>query len=155
MVGKRKTKPVIEINVDEVEKLAGQGLTDQQIACCLGISRRTLASRKKDFAQIAHAIKKGKAKGIATVTNVLFEKITKEKNISAIIFYLKSQAGWQEPQVVKQDIHVQNMDQVYKQLDEILATGKESARLENQKAEMIERQRLLQEEDYDLIKNDK
>lgn len=149
MVDKKKTKPAIEINLAEVERLAGQGLTDQQIADSLGISRRTLANRKKDSAQIAQAIKRGKAKGIETVTNALFHKITKERNTTAIIFYLKAQAGWKETQLIEQkhDVKLQSMDQVYKQLDEILASGQERDRIATQKAEMLKRKQLLDEED--------
>ena len=92
------TKPKIHIDLKQVESLAANGLTDEQIALALGISRTTLASRKRENEQFVQAIKKGKAKGIAVVTNKLMESI-KVGNITAMIFFLKTQAGWKETNV--------------------------------------------------------
>jgi len=89
------TKPKIHIDLKQVESLAANGLTDEQIASALGISRTTLASRKRENEQFVQAIKKGKAKGVAVVTNKLMESI-KGGNITAMIFFLKTQAGWKE-----------------------------------------------------------
>jgi hypothetical protein len=41
------------------------------------------------------AIKRGKAKGIVTITNALYEK-AKEGDNTAMIFYLKNRAGWRD-----------------------------------------------------------
>ena len=73
-------------------------MTDEQIASALGISRTTLASRKRENEQFVQAIKKGKAKGIALVTNKLMESI-KGGNMTGMIFFLKTQAGWKETNV--------------------------------------------------------
>ena len=97
---KRKTKPRIEINLDVVEGLAAQGLSDTQIAQVLGISRSTLVKRKRESAQFTQAINRGKAKGIAKVTQKLFEKIN-QNDLGAIIFYLHCQGGWSEKQKVE------------------------------------------------------
>lgn len=94
---KKRTKPKIEIDLKQVEALAANGLTMQQIADSLGISRTTLQMRKAENEQFEQAIKRGKAKGIAIVTNKLMEQI-KSGNTTAIIFFLKSQAGWKESQ---------------------------------------------------------
>ena len=95
---KKITKPKIEINIKQVEALAARGLTQQQIADSLGISESTLYTNKRENVDFAEAIKRGKAKGIATVTNKLFAKI-EEGNLTATIFYLKTQAGWKETSV--------------------------------------------------------
>lgn len=95
---KRVTKPKIEIDLAKVEALAANGLTQQQIADSLGISERTLYKNKKENAEIAEAIKRGRNKGIAYVTNALMSKI-KSGNVTAMIFYLKTQAGWKETNV--------------------------------------------------------
>jgi len=92
------TKPKIHIDLKQVESLAANGLTDEQIASALGISRTTLASRKRENEQFVQAIKKGKAKGVAVVTNKLMESI-KGGNITGMIFFLKTQAGWKETNV--------------------------------------------------------
>ena len=87
------TKPKIQIDLAKVESLAANGLTHEQIAAALGISERTLRSRKGEIADFADAIKRGKAKGIALVTNKLMESI-KGGNMTGMIFFLKTQAGW-------------------------------------------------------------
>ena len=92
------TKPKIHIDLKQVESLAANGLTDEQIASALGISRTTLANRKRENEQFVQAIKRGKAKGIALVTNKLMESI-KGGNMTAMIFFLKTQAGWKETNV--------------------------------------------------------
>jgi len=93
------TKPKIQIDLAKVESLAANGLTQEQIAAALGISERTLRSRKGEIADFADAIKRGKAKGIALVTNKLMESI-KGGNMTGMIFFLKTQAGWKETQVI-------------------------------------------------------
>lgn len=97
---KKQTKPKIEIDLKQVEALAANGLTMQQIADSLGISRTTLQMRKAENEQFEQAIKRGKAKGIAIVTNKLMEQI-KSGNTTAMIFFLKSQAGWKETQITE------------------------------------------------------
>ena len=92
------TKPKIHIDLKKVESLAANGLTQEQIASALGISERTLRSRKGEIADFADAIKRGKAKGIALVTNKLMESI-KGGNMTGMIFFLKTQAGWKETNV--------------------------------------------------------
>ena len=92
------TKPKIQIDLKQVESLAANGLTDEQIASALGISRTTLANRKRENEQFVQAIKRGKAKGIALVTNKLMESI-KGGNMTGMIFFLKTQAGWKETNV--------------------------------------------------------
>ena len=92
------TKPKIHIDLKQVESLAANGLTDEQIASALGISRTTLSNRKRENEQFVQAIKKGKAKGIALVTNKLMESI-KGGNMTGMIFFLKTQAGWKETNV--------------------------------------------------------
>lgn len=92
------TKPKIQIDLKQVESLAANGLTQEQIACALGISETTLHQRKRDSADFAAAIKRGKAKGIALVTNKLMESI-KGGNMTGMIFFLKTQAGWKETNI--------------------------------------------------------
>ena len=92
------TKPKIHIDLKQVESLAANGLTQEQIAAALGISESTLHKRKKENTEFTAAIKRGKAKGIALVTNKLMESI-KGGNMTAMIFFLKTQAGWKETNV--------------------------------------------------------
>lgn len=113
---KKKTKPKIEINLQQVETLAANGLTQQQIADSLGISVSTIESRLRENEEFKDAIKKGKAKGIALIANQLFEK-AKSGDTTSIIFYLKTQAGWKETQAVETKISL--VDEVASLMEEI------------------------------------
>ena len=95
-----------EINLAEVERLASIGLTEEQIAESLGISRSTITRRKRDDDAFDAALKAGRASGVAAVTNALFEAATGEKpNTSAQIFYLKNRAGWRDKQEVESTLN--------------------------------------------------
>lgn len=85
----------IEFDLEEVERLAALGLTEEQIGLALGVSQDTITRRKQDTAEFAEAIKKGKAQGIGHVTNRLREQID-NGNVTAILFFLKCRAGWNE-----------------------------------------------------------
>ncbi|MFR3634601.1 MAG: DNA-binding protein [Sutterella sp.] len=93
----------IQIDLRRVETLASRGLTFQQIAEALGISLSTLESRRRESKDFEGAIKRGKAKGIAQVSNLLFEQC-KAGNVTAQIFFLKTQGGWTEKTELKAEI---------------------------------------------------
>ena len=89
-------RPAIEITEEickKAESLAAQGMTMDQIALSLGMGERTLYEKKAEYPHFSQSIKEGQAKGIATITNSLFNKAKNGDNISSI-FYLKNRAGW-------------------------------------------------------------
>ena len=81
-------------DLKQVESLAAHGLNYKQIAAALGMHYATLVE-KKEFAEFNDALKRGKAKGLATVTAQLMNNIRSGKEAS-IFFYLKCQAGWRD-----------------------------------------------------------
>lgn len=85
----------IEIDLEEVEKLAGYGLDHDDIALSLGISISTFKRRKSDNELFELAIKRGKAKAKRTVTSKLMEKI-EAGDLGAIIWYEKTRLGFSE-----------------------------------------------------------
>lgn len=87
-----------KVDLQKIEALAQRGLTLEQIAAALGISARTLHRRKAAMADVAGAIEKGQALGIAHVTNKLMELIN-GGNVVAAIFYLKARAGWKDHRI--------------------------------------------------------
>lgn len=98
-VGPEPWVPTPEILV-KIENLAARGLILEQIAMSIGIARSTLCAKKAgDFPEIQEAIDRGKAKGVATVTNALFEKAKKGDN-TAMIFFLKNRdpENWMDVQ---------------------------------------------------------
>jgi transcriptional regulator with XRE-family HTH domain len=83
------------IDLQAAEELASLGLTDQQIADSLGISRSTLSRRKADDDTFEATLRKGKAKAIVKVSSALMQEV-ENGSLRAIIFYLKCRAGWRE-----------------------------------------------------------
>lgn len=82
----------------QVEALAAY-LSKQQIADYLGVSRPTFDAILERDEVVSLHYKKGKAKAIANVAQGLVKQAI-EGNMTAAIFYLKTQAGWKETQVV-------------------------------------------------------
>jgi len=84
---------------EQAREMASRGLTVAQIADCLGLGERTVYEKQKDYPQFMQAIKKGRAEGLNSVSNALFEKAT-QGNVTAIIYYLKvrDRANWGENQ---------------------------------------------------------
>ena len=85
----RPTITITKAMIKKCEKLAGQGLTLEQIAHCIGISYSCLNQKKKLLKQLNESIKKGQASAIGKVTNKLFINAMKGDN-TAIIFFLKN-----------------------------------------------------------------
>ena len=81
--------------LDQAKYLSSRGLTQEQIADCLGIGLSTLCDKKNKFPEFAEVIKKGKSLGIGEISNTLFES-AKAGNVPSMIFYLKSQGGWKD-----------------------------------------------------------
>ena len=95
-------RPRFEITpeiLEKTERLAAQGLTQVQISACLGIVQKTLIEKKRAFSEFSNAIKNGRAKGVGTITNALFESAVKG-SVPAQIFYLKNrdQENWSDVQ---------------------------------------------------------
>lgn len=89
-------------DLEKIESLAAKGLSQEQIANCVGLHPSTLCEKKNQFPELDEAIKKGKASGIAKVAEALLRNIDLG-NVTAQIFYLKTQAGWKDNVPVEAD----------------------------------------------------
>lgn len=78
-----------------VEELAAQGLTVEQVAHCLGVTATTIYDKQSKFTEFSETIRRGRAKGIQQVANVVFQAALKG-NIQAAMFFLKARAGWRD-----------------------------------------------------------
>ena len=81
----------IKLDLEQVENLASRGLGTSQIARAMGVSWDTIDRNRKRSAEFEDALKRGKARGLAQVTNALFESATEKNSVVAQIFYLKNQ----------------------------------------------------------------
>lgn len=100
--------------LSRIEKLSAQGMNKEQICYALDISKATLERRAKEVLPedlcdelelepgtlwqeaIEAYIKKGRAKGIALITNTHFEQATKPNGIADRIFWLKNNAAYSD-----------------------------------------------------------
>lgn len=100
--GGRPEKVLNEEQIIQVEALASV-LTTEQIADYLGIGRTTFYSVMERQPEVAERYKRGRAKAVANISGNLIKQ-AQAGNITATIFYLKTQAGWSET------IGIQNLD---------------------------------------------
>lgn len=94
-------RPAIELTEAQVNQVAAlsQYLSKEQIADYLGISRPTFDAIIERDDRVSLQYKKGKATAIANVAKGLVLQAM-GGNMTAAIFYLKTQAGWKETTVV-------------------------------------------------------
>lgn len=92
--GGRPIKKLTEKEIVQIETMASY-LNQDQIADYIGMARNTLNAIFKRDPVVFERYKKGKARAIANVSKGLI-KIATEGNVTAQIFYLKTQAGWTE-----------------------------------------------------------
>lgn len=96
--------PVVfdEAQTAQVEALAAV-LSKTQMADYFGISETTLRQIEERQPEVSEAYKRGKAKAIGNVAKNLIQQ-AQTGNISAAIFYLKTQAGWKEDKQEERDL---------------------------------------------------
>jgi hypothetical protein len=101
MIKNKGGRPAIVLTKEQIKELEelAVNMTIEQIADYFGISERTFYEIKNRDSGVSGAYKKGKATGIKKATNLLWE-LMEERNITAIIFYLKTRGGWSEKQQV-------------------------------------------------------
>ena len=93
------SKPRVEINLDDVQKYAALGLTQEQIAAAIGIGKSTFYRLKSENEEFARVLKIGQAAGVIRMAEYL-TKQAEEGNTTAAIFYLKTH-GWKESKAVE------------------------------------------------------
>jgi DNA-binding XRE family transcriptional regulator len=79
----------------EIELLAANGLTLDEMAAALGVSRDTLLERRKDTPEFDAAIRKGKAGLKSEIANILTERARKG-DMTAVIWLEKTRFGYRE-----------------------------------------------------------
>jgi len=101
---KKSGKPMKVLSakeMGEIEKLATV-LTKDQLANYFGMSKTTFQEIEKRQPEVSDLYKRGRAKAIAGIAGNLVNK-ARAGNITAQIFFLKTQAGWKETSVVQNE----------------------------------------------------
>ena len=75
--------------LDQIELHASRGLSQQQICHALGISETWWYDAKQKSAEISESFKRGKAKGLAEVSNAIYEQAL-NGSTGAACFFLKN-----------------------------------------------------------------
>ena len=134
---KKPARKAINLDHNEIERLAGMGLNERQICASLGINPSTL-TRKKHIKSIKNALEKGRAKAIAQVSSKLFNNAIEGKETS-IIWFLKNRDpdNWKDRNILETNHtinlshvinsakeRIPNATQTIKRLDESIDKGK-------------------------------
>lgn len=77
-----------------VKQLSAEGFIQEHIADQVGIDAKTLRKHYKD------ELRDGKFEANRKVAKTLFAAATEGGSVAAMIFWLKSQAGWREKQEI-------------------------------------------------------
>ena len=95
----------------QVEKFAGQGLTQEQIGHCLGISHETFHKQKRNSSDFVEAIKRGQSKAISLVSNSLFQNAI-SGNVVSQIFWLKNRAPDQWADTIQNKFTIESINKL-------------------------------------------
>ena len=92
-----------EEDIKLAETLAGYGLTVQQIAGAIGVSKKTFERRVAENSILKDALERGRCRAASIVTGHLFKLASTGKNIGATIFWIKCRLGWREEEILEKD----------------------------------------------------
>ena len=124
---KKPGRKAINLDHNEIERLAGMGLNERQICASLGINPSTL-TRKKHIKSIKQALEKGRAKAIAQVSSKLFDNAIEGKETS-IIWFLKNRDpdNWKDRNILETN-HTINLSHVINSARERIPGGSQAAK---------------------------
>jgi phage-related minor tail protein len=91
----RPRKEITAEHLEQVQILAGYGLTEAQIAHVIGVSPATFRRRKEDEEQVLSALEKGQAVAQSVIAQALYNK-AKAGDLGAIVWWEKTRAGRHE-----------------------------------------------------------
>ena len=84
-----KAREISKELLGRVEKLATRGLSQKQVCDVLGFSETWWHAKKQEISELGEFYKKGQAKGLAEVSNALYEQAL-NGSTGAACFFLKN-----------------------------------------------------------------
>ena len=112
-------KKSVPIDIEEVRKVAPY-LSTKHLVDYLGISEDTFTRKCKANSELMRAYKEAKAKTIASIGGSLVSKAM-DGDLGAMIFYLKTQAGWREKE---KDENTGSIEEMCRAFSELISTLK-------------------------------
>lgn len=112
-----------------LEGWARDGLTDEQIAQKMGISRKTLIDWKNKYSDICNTLKKGKEVADYAVENALYNAAL-SGNVTAMIYWLNNRRAdkWRNKQKEMTDTAaLEKLDDILKEIKEDAERSTENA----------------------------
>jgi hypothetical protein len=87
--------------IKRIETMSGLGLTVDQMAAVLGVSKKTFERRIEDTPAAKDALEKGRALAAFNVTETAYKLAISGKVPAMTMFWLKCRARWREVNVVE------------------------------------------------------
>lgn len=112
-----------------VRALSGYGVPQDGIAIHIGIDAKTLRKHFRD------ELDRGSVEATAKVAQTLFHLATVEKNVPAVIFWMKARAGWREKNQIELTgaddgpLRHQMIEDTRPPLEDMLIAARERARI--------------------------
>ena len=107
---------VQNINLKIVETLGSKGFTLAQVGAYMGYAEKHFVyTICRDHPEIKVALEKGRLKRCERISDALVDAAIEEKNVTAMIFWLKAQAGWSDKAEIKLEV---NQDKGLKDMTE-------------------------------------
>lgn len=82
-----------------VERRAKEGATEYKIAEEVGLAGPTFSTKKKEYPELAEAVRRGTEKVITQAQTKLYDIMMDDNHkgqLTALIFFLKCRAGWKD-----------------------------------------------------------
>jgi predicted DNA-binding protein (UPF0251 family) len=87
--------------IEQIQTMAGVGLSVDQMAAIMGISKKTFERRMADTPEAKDALEKGRAKAAFKVTGQAFKMAMSGKHPAMTMFWLKCRERWKEVQGIE------------------------------------------------------
>ena len=99
----RHTRLFDERDVKQIQTMAGLGMTSEQMAAVLGVSKSTFDRRQADQTEVSEAVLKGRALTSMTVRQTAYQMAVSGESPALTIFWLKCREQWKEPREEQND----------------------------------------------------
>ena len=136
----RKDKIIIsDQQINEIETMAGYGLSRDQILRVLGFSEMTYYRRAAEDPRITEAMERGRAKAETVISQKAYQ-MARDGHADMIKFWLKCRARWKE--TTEHKVEVTGQTTIVHQLNHIAQMTEEERRARLEKIESVKRAKI-------------